>query len=146
MIIDTVKVDKMLRDYDAETIANITGISIRTIEGYQQGRNWLGKNAMQLAETGEELTDYFDGVQSFLNDLDKYRPVFDIETVCLEALRELARNEYNDPQEGDGTSYTIAGRRRGIKYVEFHFTIVEVGGEDEDFIHRYRYDYCDEHK
>lgn len=56
MIIDTKKVEKMFESKTAKEIAELTGVSQRTIEKYKSGDlNWLGKNSVTLAETANEV-------------------------------------------------------------------------------------------
>lgn len=112
--------------------------------GGSEGRGWLGKNALMLADSLQELPTYFNNAQKFLDDYSKYWEIYDYRDTCKEALSTLWLHEPDKPQEGDEVSYTLSVLNTSVdaNHVTFYFHVAEI----DEFAVRYAYDYCVEDK
>ena len=88
MIINTELIDRLLEKYSSERIAEETGLSKRTLEGYKQGRKWIADNTLKLSEgmmniVAEEYAELKNFIEDDLIDkeLGHGVPDFDINQV-----------------------------------------------------------------
>lgn len=128
MIIDTDFVNKILVEKSAREISEASGISQRTVEGYQQGKNWLTTNSEALA-SGVQCFDKTIYIQS-INDETKLTEREYLEMILREAIRTWA--DENEDYRYDYENFREFYNNNWTQNPDYDFKAVYNNGEVAD--------------